>query len=93
MTSTSELNLSALWDLPSEQPDSASVRRVAAGSYVSTAASYSPRFEYRRRPRARHRSAPRTIRHHRIHHPLRGNWHLHLAVMLARHQPPTHRFP
>jgi hypothetical protein len=46
MTSTSELNLSALWDLPSEQPDSASVRRVAAGSYVSTAASHSPRFEY-----------------------------------------------
>ena len=45
MTSTSELNLSALWDLPSEQRDIAAVRHFAAGSYVSTAANQSPRSE------------------------------------------------
>ena len=44
MTSTSELNLSALWDLPSEQQQVAAVRHFAAGSYVSTAANQSPRF-------------------------------------------------
>lgn len=45
MTSTSELNLSALWDLPSEQQYAAAVRRFATGSYVSTAANQSPRSE------------------------------------------------
>ena len=45
MTNTSEINLSALWDLPSEQQDVAAVRHVAAGSYVSTAANQSPRSE------------------------------------------------
>ena len=44
MTSTSELNLSALWDLPSEQQHVAAVRHFATGSYVSTAANQSPRF-------------------------------------------------
>jgi len=44
MTSTSELNLSALWDLPNEQQQVAAVRHFAVGSYVSTAANQSPRF-------------------------------------------------
>ena len=45
MTTTSELNLSALWDLPSEPQDVAAVRHFAAGSYVSTVANQSPRSE------------------------------------------------
>jgi hypothetical protein len=45
MTSTSELNLSALWDLPSEQQHVAAVLHFATGSYVSTAANQSPRSE------------------------------------------------
>jgi hypothetical protein len=45
MTTTSELNLSPLWDLPSELQETAAVRHFAAGSYVSTAANQSPRSE------------------------------------------------
>lgn len=45
MTTTHEINLSALRDLPSEQQDVAAVRHLAVGSYVSTIANQPPRSE------------------------------------------------